>query len=129
MALNTENKNPAYLCGRLFAVLEKIQLEASRDKFNRKIKLNRTIKDSFFASACTRPVSVFPRLLKLSQNHMAKLKDDQNWQDLIGEIINDIDGQFPSTMLPDEQGRFIIGYYQQKNVLWDKKSAETGKED
>ena len=60
---------------------------------------------------------------------MAKLRDDQNWQDLIGEIINDIDGQFPSTMLPDEQGRFIIGYYQQKNVLWDKKSAETGKED
>ena len=129
LALNTENKNPAYLCGRLFAVLEKIQLEASRDKFNRKIKLNRTIKDSFFASACTRPVSVFPRLLKLSQNHMAKLIDDQNWQDLIGEIINDIDGQFPSTMPPDDQGRFIIGYYQQKNALWDKKSTETGKED
>ena len=129
LALNTENKNPAYLCGRLFAVLEKVQLEASRDKFNRKIKLNRTIKDSFFASACTRPVSVFPRLLKLSQNHMAKLIDDQNWQDLIGEIINDIDGQFPSTMPPDDQGRFIIGYYQQKNALWDKKSTETGKED
>ena len=123
LALNTENKNPAYLCGRLFAVLERIQQKASSDK------LNRTIKDSFFASACARPVSVFPRLVKLSQNHMAKFENDTYWQKLIGEIMSGLDGQFPSTMPPDDQGRFIIGYYQQKNALWDKKSTETGKED
>ena len=121
LALNTENKNPAYLCGRLFAVLERIQQKASSDK------LNRTIKDSFFASACA--VSVFPRLVKLSQNHMAKFENDTYWQKLIGEIMSGLDGQFPSTMPPDDQGRFIIGYYQQKNALWDKKSTETGKED
>ena len=88
-----------------------------------------TIKDSFFASACARPVSVFPRLVKLSQNHMAKFENDTYWQKLIGEIMSGLDGQFPSTMPPDDQGRFIIGYYQQKNALWDKKSTETGKED
>lgn len=42
MTLNPENTNPAYLCGRLFAVLEKIQLEATD------VKLNRTIKDAYF---------------------------------------------------------------------------------
>ena len=126
LALDIENKNQAYLCGRLFAVLERIQEKAYGDT------LNRTIKDSFFASACARPVSVFPRLLKLSQNHLAKLDNDTYWQKLIGEIVGKIDGQFPSTMPPDEQGKFIIGYYHQRQEFFkssSSKTTETGKED
>ncbi len=123
LALDIENKNQAYLCGRLFAVLERIQEKAYGDT------LNRTIKDSFFASACARPVSVFPRLLKLSQNHLAKLDNDTYWQKLIGEIVGKIDGQFPSTMPPDEQGKFIIGYYHQRQEFFKPKTTETGKED
>lgn len=123
LALDIENKNQAYLCGRLFAVLERIQEKAYGDT------LNRTIKDSFFASACARPVSVFPRLLKLSQNHLAKLDKDTYWQKLIGEIVGKIVGQFPSTMPPDEQGKFIIGYYHQRQEFFKPKTTETGKED
>ena len=126
LALDIENKNQAYLCGRLFAVLERIQEKAYGDT------LNRTIKDSFFASACARPVSVFPRLLKLSQNHLAKIDKTDNvthWQKLIGEIVGKIDGQFPSTMPPDEQGKFIIGYYHQRQEFFKPKTTETGKED
>lgn len=62
MGLNTENQNQAYLCGRLFAVLEKLQQEALGN-------LNRTIKDAYFASASSTPVLVFPKLLCLAQNH------------------------------------------------------------
>ena len=40
MALDKENKGQAYLSGRLFAVLEKLQQEAHQNG------LNRTIKDS-----------------------------------------------------------------------------------
>ena len=123
LALDIENKNQAYLCGRLFAVLERIQEKAYGDT------LNRTIKDSFFASACARPVSVFPRLLKLSQNHLAKIDKDTYWQKLIGEIVGKIVGQFPSTMPPDEQGKFIIGYYHQRQEFFKPKTTETGKED
>lgn len=123
LALDIENKNQAYLCGRLFAVLERIQEKAYGDT------LNRTIKDSFFASACARPVSVFPRLLKLSQNHLAKLDNDTYWQKLIGEIVGKIEGQFPSTMPPNEQGKFIIGYYHQRQEFFKPKTTETGKED
>ncbi len=120
LALNTENRNPAYLCGRLFAVLERIQQQALGDT-------NRTIKDAFFASACARPVSVFPRLLKLAQNHLAKLENDIYWQKLLGEITDSLEGEFPSTMPPDDQGRFIIGYYQQRQAFFAGKSTETQK--
>ena len=48
MAWNDENKNPAYLCGGLFAVYEKIQQDSSGGN------LNRTIKDAYFASAYSR---------------------------------------------------------------------------
>lgn len=63
MSLDKENKNPAYLCGRLFAVLEKIQLEATD------VKLNRTIKDAYFSSASSRPALIMPRLIDLSNYH------------------------------------------------------------
>ena len=64
MSLNLDNTNQAYLCGRLFAVLEKIQQDASGGN------LNRTIKDSYFSSACSKPATVFPKLIQLSQNHL-----------------------------------------------------------
>ena len=68
VALDRENQTPAYLCGRLFAVLEKLQQEASGNS------LNRTIKDAYFASASSKPAIVFPKLLRLAQNHLNKTK-------------------------------------------------------
>ena len=65
MSLDTERKDVAYLLGRLFAVLEKAQLDALG-------KVNSTIKDRFFSAASAMPASVFPRLLRLSQHHIAK---------------------------------------------------------
>lgn len=118
MSLDTENKNPAYLCGRLFAVLEKIQNDASNGG------LNKTIKDSFFSSACSKPSSVFPKLVQLSQNHLKKLTNPIFYNKLLGEIIDGFDGQFPSTLSLDEQGMFIIGYYQQNRDLYTKKSTD-----
>ena len=114
MAWNEENKNPAYLCGGLFAVYEKIQQEASGGN------LNRTIKDAYFASACSRPSSVFPKLAKLAQNHMRKLGDGAEiyFNKMIGNITNSLDGEFPSTLSLDDQGRFIVGYYQMNKKLY-----------
>jgi CRISPR-associated protein Csd1 len=120
MSLNTENQNAAYLCGRLFAVYEKIQQDASGE-------LNRTIKDSYFASACARPSAIMPKLSQLSQNHMRKLKEGSciYYNQLIGEIMDKLDGKFPQILDLDAQGRFIIGYYQQNKALYtSKKEAE-----
>lgn len=118
MSLDLENKNQAYLCGRLFAVLEKIQQDASGGG------LNRTIKDSYFASACSKPSTVFPKLYKLSQNHIKKLSSPIFYNKLCGEILDGLDGKFPSTLSLDDQGRFIVGYAQQNKALYTKKSEE-----
>lgn len=121
MSLNKDNKNPAYLCGRLFAVLEKIQQDASNGK------LNRTIKDSFFSSACSRPSAVMPRLVMLSQNHQKKLDNPVYLSKLIGEITDKFEGGYPSTLSIEEQGKFIIGYYHQNTDLYTKKGTENDK--
>ena len=116
MALNTENTNPAYLCGRLFAALEKLQREASGD-------LNRTIKDAYFASASSRPVLVFPKIIKLAQNHLKKLESQGRrifFDKLIGDIMLMLDDGFPESLNLTQQGNFIIGYYQQYQSFFEK---------
>ena len=123
MALDRENQNQAYLCGRLFAVLEQLQNAASGGN------LNSTIKDRFFASAASKPVLAIPKLLKLSQNHLEKFrgKNESNYvfyNKLISEIIDMLQGEFPDTLLLADQGKFIIGYYQQRQRFFEKKNTE-----
>ena len=123
MALDLENMNAAYRCGRLFAVLEKIQKDSVEGG------LNRTIRDAYFASACSRPAIVFPRLMQLSQNHQKKLSEGTQvyYQNLLGEIIGGLEGAYPTLLPLEEQGKFIIGYYQQNRALYTK-NEEKGKD-
>lgn len=109
MTLNPENTNPAYLCGRLFAVLEKIQLEATD------VKLNRTIKDAYFSSASSRPALIMPRLIDLSNYHLRKLKEGRAiyFSKLINEIIGKIKDSLPTNLSIMEKGEFQLGYFQQ----------------
>ncbi len=123
MSLDKENKNKAYLCGRLFAVLERIQ-EVQVDG-----SLNSTIKDKYFASAASKPAIVFPKLIMLSQNHLKRIKaKKESWYIFydknIGEIIDKMDDRFPDTLLLADQGEFIIGYYQQRQDLFTKNTDE-----
>ena len=115
VALDKENCNSAYVCGRLFAVLEKLQRDASG------IKLNRTIKDAYFASASAKPAIVFPKLIKLAQNHLNKVKSSSYYNILMGEIMDKLNGEFPETLLLQDQGRFIVGYYQQYQSFFEQK--------
>ena len=117
LALDKENRDQAYLCGRLFAVLEWLQRRALGD-------LNTTIKDKYFASAAAKPATVFPKLLTLAQAHIKKLDGEGNkvyYNKLIGQIINDINDEFPTTLSLVDQGKFIIGYYQQNQDFFVKK--------
>ena len=68
MSLNEQSTIPAYVLGRLFAVLEKVQQEAIGN-------INASIKDRYFTSACASPASVFPVLLRLSQHHISKVAE------------------------------------------------------
>lgn len=120
MSLNEQSTIPAYLLGRLFAVLEKVQQEAIGD-------VNASIKDRYFTSACASPSSVFPILLRLSQHHISKVGAYYH-DKRIEEILNKLDVEnnpMPSRLSLDEQGIFMLGYYHQRKDLWtSRKSTE-----
>ena len=86
VALDKEHCGQAYVCGRLFAVLEKLQRDASGTK------LNRTIKDAYFASASAKPAMIFPKLIKLAQNHLNKVNSPAYYNILLGEIMDKLNG-------------------------------------
>jgi CRISPR-associated protein Csd1 len=116
MSLDPDRKDAAYLLGRLFAVLEKAQLDALG-------KVNATIKDRFFTSASAAPATVFPRLLKLAQHHIEKSQYGYISDRRIGEIMEYLN-TFPRRMSLEDQGLFAIAYYQQKNALYAKQAKE-----
>lgn len=117
MALDLENNNQGYLCGRLFAVLEKIQEEAQPG-------INATIKERYYGAASSTPVTVFGRLLGLSNHHLVKLNPGRktNFEKLIQEVMGGISSSgMPSHLSLDDQSRFAIGYYHQRQDFFTKK--------
>ena len=120
MALNEQSTNQAYLLGRLFAVLEKAQQDAAAPS-----KLNATIKDRYFTSACASPATVFPVLLRLSQHYISKAQYGYASDRKIEEIMNlmDVDKHpIPAHLSLDEQGIFVLGYYHQRAAFFVRKN-------
>ncbi len=120
MSLDKDNQDVGYRLGRLFAVLEKIQLAANPG-------INATIRDKFYASASATPAAVFGNLMRLSGHHLAKLDTDKKglrvWlEKQVEEIMSGIQG-FPAHLPLDEQGMFAVGYYHQR--IARKDDAET----
>lgn len=116
MGLDPNNKDRAYLLGRLFAVLERAQAEAIK-------KPNATIRDRFYGSASATPCAVFPVLLRLAQHHVAKA-DYGDFRDReIAAILNDVQ-EFPKRLGLVEQGQFALGYYHQRQHRTTNKPQE-----
>jgi len=119
MSLNESYSHPAYVLGRLFAWLEKAQREAIGD-------VNASIKDRFFTSACATPASAFPTLLKLSHHHTAKAEFGGVTDRKIQETLDLLEAKpFPAHLTLDEQGLFILGYYQQRANFYTKKTSNS----
>ncbi|MFY9116126.1 MAG: type I-C CRISPR-associated protein Cas8c/Csd1 [Bacteroidales bacterium] len=120
MALDLDNKNQGYLCGRLFAVLEKIQEDAQPG-------INATIKDRYYGAASSTPVTVFGRLLNLSNHHLAKIGGGAkvHYERMIQEIMSGISSNgLPAHLSLDDQSRFAIGYYHQRQNLFTPKEKK-----
>jgi CRISPR-associated protein Csd1 len=110
--LDEINKDTAYLCGRLFAVLERLQYHSQGD-------LNAGIGERFFTAASSTPALAFGRLMKLAKQHLTKLMGEKpglavNIDKEIQSILADVHS-FPITLRLEEQGMFALGYYHQKN--------------
>jgi CRISPR-associated protein Csd1 len=126
VSLDRENGNIGYRLGRLFAVLERVQQSALGD-------INATIRDRFYGAASTNPVTVFPRLMKLKNYHLSKMENKGrvvNLEKEISEILKEVTS-FPTHLLLEDQGRFAIGYYHERNDFFTKheKKEEGGQEE
>lgn len=124
MALNENCNDISYVLGRMFSLLENIQQSANPT-------INTTIKERYFNSACATPAFVFPILLKLANTHLAKLDGGtgvykkKKLEDLMDKIIMPEEGiPFPSRLTLEEQGAFILGYYQETQARYKGKEEE-----
>ncbi len=124
MALDRTSTDPAYLCGRLFAALERAQTQALEG-------INATIRDRFFGAASATPASVFPILLRNAQNHLASLRKDGKGGRLEAEIEGIVAGLgtgLPRSLALEAQGRFVIGYYHQRSSFFAKRAKPDAEE-
>lgn len=122
MALDKTNENIGYVLGRLFSVLERIQEQAQTG-------LNKTIRDTYFSSATSSPQVTFKRLQDLAIHHLAKIRNSGQstvWYEmLLQEVMDKIPATgLPATLPVDDQGRFAIGYYHQRQDFFAKKETK-----
>lgn len=118
VSLDENSINTAYRLGRLFAVLERVQERASPN-------INATIRDRYYGAASSTPVTVFSTLLKLKNHHLAKLDNKGeavNYEKLLGQIMDGI-AEFPAQLGIQDQGRFAIGYYHQRQAFFTKSES------
>lgn len=122
VSLDLTTTNSAYRLGRLFSVLERLQRAALGQR-------NATVRDRFYASASATPALVFPSLIRNARNHSKTIRTKvgaglAEWfEDHIAEIASGLEGSFPRTLPLEEQGRFALGYYHQRDVFRRKKDV------
>lgn len=116
--LDKENSNQGYLCGRLFAVLDKIQEDANGIH---------SIRERYINSASATPATVFATILNLSTHHLEKLPvgTQVHYEKLKQEIMSKVSAEgFPAHLDLQDQGRFFVGYYHQRQDLFTSKDAK-----
>ena len=111
--MNPDINDTAYLCGRLLAILESVQNAAIPGA-------KATLIDKYYGTAATAPASVFGLLMRQAQSHLAKLRKDERTKGAhyrLQEALEEVAGritEFPTTLRLNEQGKFALGYYQQR---------------
>jgi CRISPR-associated protein Csd1 len=117
-SLDPKKSDIAYVCGRLLAILDRIQRRALGN-------LNATVIDRYYGSASTAPRPIFPRLITNAQNHLSKIRGErpgeaENLQKDLEQVIarigipDDWAGDLPQWLDLEAQGRFAIGFYHQR---------------
>lgn len=124
MALDEENRNVAYVLGRLFAVLERLQGAALGD-------LNATIRDRYFGGASSAPATVFGKLLELGTKHLSKVGGglEHYFDERLRRVMRNLEGAAVPAHLPlEDQGLFAIGYFHERDwLISDAKSRSEKK--
>ena len=120
-------EDAAYQCGRLLAVLAEAQAKAHDYKLE-----GPGVAERYFGTAMASPASVFPILLKLNRHHLNNIRKSDKYKghdrfldEATQEVLTKI-YPFPRTLDLHAQGRFAIGFYQQKAA--DRVAREAAKQ-
>jgi CRISPR-associated protein Csd1 len=127
-----ETDDAAYNSGRLLAVLAEAQAKAHDYKLK-----GAGVAERYFGTASVSPSSVFPILLRLNRHHLNKIRRSGKQEGFLEDEIQDIlvkfrpEGNqqppnFPRCLDLQQQGRFAIGFYQQK-AQTDARKSEAAK--
>ncbi|MFC9431416.1 type I-C CRISPR-associated protein Cas8c/Csd1 [Streptomyces sp. NPDC056987] len=111
--LDKDSTDPAYLCGRLFAVLELVQRAALPD-------INATLRDKYFSAAVMTPSTTLRRLFIDSGAHLKRLHRDNSpafyaLESRLLEVYSKVCDDLPGHLTDVQQGRFIIGYSHERH--------------
>lgn len=106
--LNPEHPDPAYHCGRLLAVLAKLQHAALGD-------VGAGVVQRYYPAASSAPGLTLGRLVGNARNHLGKLEGHLSfwYEQQIAEVMGRLGDNIPRTLNLEGQGLFALGYYQQ----------------
>lgn len=111
VGLNPNETAVPYLLGRIFAILNKAQYDALE-------KVNASIVDKYLNAALASPQQVFTSLLANAEHHFSK--SEKYWtRQLLVDVMDLMPSLgFPSTLNAEEQGQFLVGFYQQQKEFF-----------
>ena len=125
LPINYNEEGSAFLLGCLFALLEKIQIDAIEG-------INQTLVDKFLPTAASTPHLVFDSLLEKSRYHLRKLGGKygrrKDLQELLCAYHQKQPGGFPQHLSHTERGDFMVGYYLKNQELWQSKGVQKKEE-
>ena len=119
-----ETNDPAYNCGRLLALFDDLQMRAHEYQLK-----GAGVVERYYGSASSAPNSAFGILWRLHQHHLKKISRQSDKGKAAAEAIKrkiaeiaalfpqpapNQPPEFPRTFSLQQQGRFALGFYQQK---------------
>jgi len=117
--INPEHPSPAYQCGRLLAVLNRLQRSALGD-------VGAGVVQRYYGAASQTPALTFGKLISNAKNHLNKLDGGLAawYENLISSVMCQIKDAMPATLELEQQSLFALGYYQQLAALKRKKTND-----
>jgi len=116
--VNPDHPSPAYHCGRLLAVLARLQRAALGD-------VGAGVVQRYYTAASQTPGLVVGRLAANAKNHLNKLEGGLAYwyENQIADVMARME-TIPGTLTLEQQSLFALGYYQQLAALNAGKSKD-----
>ncbi len=112
--------DPAYLCGRIMAVLANVQQTALGD-------VGAGVVQRYYAAASATPALVLGRLVRTAQiAHLTKRKEKpilNHMEKQMQELWSRMKAAPPTTLTLEQQTLFAMGFYQQQAARYTKKET------